>query len=64
MSVRETYKYVMDDLAGEDAVCLVVPSNNKLQAMSSEGVPVANLYYSDSPWSCAGESMSPLAVTD
>lgn len=22
-----------------------------------EGVPVANLYYSDSPWSCAGEPM-------
>ena len=24
----------------------------------SEGVPVASLYYSDSPWSCAGELMT------
>jgi hypothetical protein len=57
--VLERYKYVIGDLTCWTPSVSPSLSNRpttKLHIMP-EGVPVANLYYSDSPWSCAGESM-------
>ena len=54
------YKYVITNQAGEERRLYLRSFHRpttKPQTMS-EGVPVASLYYSDSPWSCAGELMS------